>query len=110
MGSNDKGRTHAIALLLLALVVAATTILLTRYVSLGSTLAAVALPVAQMARDEAFAQEFPATLLCIVTAVFVIWAHRGNIRRLRRGEEHRIGGAKRNKTEGATGSEGTTTP
>ncbi|MHC5021988.1 MAG: hypothetical protein ACYTGX_18155, partial [Planctomycetota bacterium] len=54
------------------------------------------------AGDEAFTAQLPLTLLCIVTGAFVIWAHRSNIRRLRRGEEHRVGGAKRNTHEGGT--------
>ncbi len=91
----------------LAMAVAAATILFTRYVSLGSILAAITLPVAQIARarDQAFAPggELPLTLLCLVTGAFVIFAHRENIKRLRRGEENRVGGAKRNKIEGTPG-------
>lgn len=85
----------------LAMAVAAATILVTRYVSLGSILAAITLPVVQIARagDDALTSQLPLTLLCLTTGAFVIWAHRGNIQRLRRGEEHRVGGPKRNKIE-----------
>ena len=61
----------------------------TRYVSLGSILAAAALPVAVLFTP-------PQGGLAVVgfsaaLAVFVIWAHRTNVGRLLRGEEIRIG-------------------
>lgn len=64
----------------------------TRYVSLGSITAAALLPVAVLLTPHqggAALVYFSAAL-----AVFVIWAHRSNIRRLLRGEENRFGGAR----------------
>jgi acyl phosphate:glycerol-3-phosphate acyltransferase len=59
----------------------------TGYVSLGSVVAAAALPLLVWlsgARPEVL-------LLSLALAAFVIYAHRANIRRLLRGEEHRFG-------------------
>jgi glycerol-3-phosphate acyltransferase PlsY len=62
---------------------------LTRYVSLGSILGAIALAVSAM-----FLREQPAVIAAtIVTAVVIIWRHRENIRRLRRGTELRVDAA-----------------
>ena len=60
---------------------------LTRIVSLGSLVAAVVLPVAVYASHE------PRTVLWLsmALALFVIYAHRSNVRRLLRGQEHRFG-------------------
>jgi acyl phosphate:glycerol-3-phosphate acyltransferase len=64
-------------------------VLTTRYVSLGSLLAALILPVAVAVTPH---QGGAATLwFTLVLATFVIWAHRANIRRLLRGEENRFG-------------------
>lgn len=61
----------------------------TRYVSLGSMIAALVLPVAVALTPH---RGGTATLwFTVVLAAFVIWAHRANIGRLRRGEESRIG-------------------
>lgn len=60
----------------------------TGYVSLGSLLAAVALPIAIAALLGVHATVFPVS---IAIAAFVFWSHRANIGRLRRGEEHRFG-------------------
>jgi glycerol-3-phosphate acyltransferase PlsY len=60
----------------------------TRYVSLGSMLGAVALAATVLAR------EGPRSALAgiaVALAAFVIWTHRANIARLRRGEESRLG-------------------
>lgn len=57
------------------------------YVSLGSLMAAVVLPIAILLAHGAK----PLFYLAIVVAVFVFWTHRANIGRLRRGEEHRFG-------------------
>ncbi len=65
------------------------TVVITRYVSLGSVLAAVTLPVAVVLlphRGGSLVVGFTVAL-----AAFVIWAHRSNLGRLRRGEESRIG-------------------
>jgi acyl phosphate:glycerol-3-phosphate acyltransferase len=72
-----------IALAAFVLVVA-----LTRYVSLGSLVAAAVLPLVMAARDRA-----PTPLVVVSAALcgFVVWTHRSNIDRLRRGEESRLG-------------------
>lgn len=65
----------------------------TRYVSLGSILAALVLSVTQLVihRDNAFSGEnLPVTLLCLAGTVLVIWRHRSNIVRLWHGTENRI--------------------
>jgi glycerol-3-phosphate acyltransferase PlsY len=59
----------------------------TRYVSLGSMVAAAVLPVATAMRHGVRSPYFAlAALLC----VFVLWTHRANMGRLRRGEESRL--------------------
>jgi len=65
----------------------------TRYVSLGSILAAVALITTQLSmhRSEVFQGEAaPVTWLCLVGAALVIWRHRTNIVRLVQGTENKI--------------------
>jgi glycerol-3-phosphate acyltransferase PlsY len=74
--------------LLVALVVFILAILLTKYVSVGSIAAAVALPVTvwMMSPHNLF--------LCIVTTalgVLAIWKHKANIQRLMAGTENRLG-------------------
>jgi glycerol-3-phosphate acyltransferase PlsY len=61
---------------------------LTRYVSLASLLGATVLPIAilVLSRDP----QSPVFIASVIIAVFVFWTHRANIRRLRRGEEHRF--------------------
>lgn len=72
------------------------TVAATRFVSLGSILAAVFLPLAvAFTPHRGGSMALPFT---VALAGFVIWAHRGNIRRLLKGEESRIGDA----TEAAT--------
>ncbi len=63
-------------------------VLATGYVSLASILAALALPVA-IALIEGL--DSPLLYVSLVVAFFVVWTHRANIGRLRRGEEHRFG-------------------
>lgn len=60
---------------------------LTRVVSVGSLSAAVALPVAVVLTGESR----PTLWFALGLALFVIYAHRSNIRRLMRGEENRFG-------------------
>jgi acyl phosphate:glycerol-3-phosphate acyltransferase len=60
----------------------------TRYVSLGSMLGAVALATTVLVREGATS---PLALVAISIAAFVVWTHRANIGRLRRGEESRLG-------------------
>ena len=62
------------------------TLLVSRMVSVASMAAAVAVPVAGFFLDPG-----PAVMIFLVLmAVFVVWAHRSNIRRLLAGEEPRI--------------------
>ncbi len=74
------------AMLAFALVVAAS-----RYVSLGSLVGAVVLPMALVLQERALT---PLVLVSMSVAAFVFWTHRENIGRLRRGEERRIGRTK----------------
>lgn len=76
----------------LAMLVAITTFIalvaLTRFVSVGSMGAGAALVVASLAAYGAAAQR---TWLAGAVALFVVYTHRANIGRLRRGEEPRVG-------------------
>lgn len=65
------------------------TVALTRYVSLGSLIGALVLPVAMVALARGLT---PLSLVAAGIATFVFYTHRDNIRRLRRGEERKIGG------------------
>lgn len=60
--------------------------LLSCYVSLASILAAVALAVLSFVIRQP--NEF--RVLAVILSVFVIWRHRSNIDRLRRGQEHKV--------------------
>lgn len=73
-------------LVLFAVVVAAT-----RYVSAGSIAAAAACPFFAL---YFFWGSWVAFALCALVGLTVVWAHRGNIERLRSGTERKIGGAK----------------
>jgi glycerol-3-phosphate acyltransferase PlsY len=66
------------------------TVFLTRTVSLASVLAALMLPAAVALTPH----QGGVTLswFALALAAFVVWAHRANIKRLLRGEEHRFGG------------------
>jgi glycerol-3-phosphate acyltransferase PlsY len=85
------------AALLVAFAVFAVTFLASGYVSLGSLVAAAALPVAVLLTRGAGSLVFPASL---AIAAFVFWTHRANIGRLRRGEENRfrVGRGRRGET------------
>jgi acyl phosphate:glycerol-3-phosphate acyltransferase len=74
------------AAMLIALVVWAAIVAVTGYVSLGSISAAALLPVLVFATRGSG----PVLWLAVALAAFVIGAHRANIRRLLRGEEHRF--------------------
>lgn len=63
-------------------------VVMTRYVSLGSVAAAVACPFISLFF---FWGNWLGVLLCAITGFTVVWAHRGNIRRLLDGTERRIG-------------------
>jgi glycerol-3-phosphate acyltransferase PlsY len=79
---------------LIGLVVWAALVFATGYVSLASIAAALTVPIAIALRNGAR----PVLLLSIALAVFVVYAHRANIGRLRRGEEHRFGRRARSAT------------
>jgi glycerol-3-phosphate acyltransferase PlsY len=84
---------------LCAVVAFAVTVALTRYVSLGSLVGAVVLPVAILVQQRALT---PLFLVSVLIAAFVFYTHRDNIGRLRRGEERRIGGDRSPAPGGAT--------
>lgn len=63
------------------------TLWLTRYISLASILAAVALPISLVV----FSYPTVYVIFGIMLGAFVIWRHRPNIRRLAAGTEYRIG-------------------
>lgn len=71
---------------LIAGVVWGVVVLLTRLVSLGSLVAAIVLPLAVFATGEPQLEVW----LSVGLSLFVIYAHRTNIRRLLRGEEDRL--------------------
>ncbi len=83
----------ACALLAFVLTVAAT-----RYVSLGSLIGAVVLPVAMMVQAHAIT---PLSIVGVLIAAFVFYTHRENIGRLMRGNERKIGGDKTAQAGGA---------
>jgi glycerol-3-phosphate acyltransferase PlsY len=60
----------------------------TRFVSLGSMVGGAALFVAALVL---YGPRAPVTIVSLLVAGFVIWAHRANIGRMRRGEEARLG-------------------
>jgi glycerol-3-phosphate acyltransferase PlsY len=66
-------------------------VLLTRYVSIGSITAAVACPFIAL---WLFWGDLLSFALCTAVGLVIIWAHRGNIRRLKEGSEHRLGSKK----------------
>lgn len=63
-------------------------VLITRRVSVGSLTAAFVLPLGVIVQR---GPTDPLALICSAIAIFVIWLHRGNIRRLIDGTEPRIG-------------------
>ena len=73
---------------LLILIVFAVVLLSSGYVSLGSLIGAALLPVLI---GVTLGPKSPIFAISVLVAVFVYWTHRGNIGRLRRGEEHRFG-------------------
>ncbi len=62
------------------------------YVSLASLVAALVLPLGVLLIEGI---DSPLFYVAVVVAVFVVWTHRANIGRLRRGEESRFGGKKK---------------
>jgi glycerol-3-phosphate acyltransferase PlsY len=94
---------------LAAVVVWYVTLRLSKYVSLASMLAVLTIPVSYLisvipphATNQPLATTFkeiwhasPPLFGTLAIALLVIWRHRGNIRRLRRGEEPKVGGKAR---------------
>lgn len=76
---------------LIELAVFIVVVVASRYVSAGSLAAAVVCPFLSL---WIFWGEWPAWAMCVIAAVTVVWAHRGNIARLRAGSESRIGSKK----------------
>jgi len=62
------------------------------YVSLASLVAALVLPLGVLLIEGIDSALF---YVAVVVAVFVVWTHRANLGRLRRGEESRFGGKKK---------------
>ena len=67
-------------------------VLTTRYVSVGSIASAAACPIFSLFH---FAGDPLAICVCTIPALTIIWAHRGNIARLRAGTESKIGSKKK---------------
>ena len=70
----------------------------TRYISLGSIVAACAFPLAYFAIGRAcgwavLGDQLPLLLFAILMGGMIVWKHRSNIARLRAGTESRFGGA-----------------
>jgi glycerol-3-phosphate acyltransferase PlsY len=66
-------------------------VLLTRYVSIGSIASAIACPFVALGL---FWNDWLSVAFCAAVGLVIVWAHRGNIKRLREGSEHRIGRSK----------------
>jgi glycerol-3-phosphate acyltransferase PlsY len=81
-----------LALAPVALIISATSFFVvaasTRYASAGSLAAAVAMPIGVAVT---VGVQSPVFLASVCIAAFVIWAHRGNVRRLIHGQEKRLG-------------------
>ena len=75
----------AVVLPLIALFIVVVAI--SKYVSLGSIVIAAAFPVVCWV---AYPGRYVLAVFAVVVAAFVIWKHRSNLGRIRRGEEHRI--------------------
>ena len=78
--------------ILIAFGVFLVTVLITRYVSLGSILAAVTFPISVLL-TQTF--DLPVFLLCLFEALLAIYRHRANIGRLIRHEESKISFSKK---------------
>ena len=66
---------------------------LTRYVSLGSMVAAASLPLTLLVERLAFGARVPPPVwaFALVVPLFIVWTHRANVRRLLEGTESRVG-------------------
>lgn len=74
--------------MLVAFAVFVAVVLASGYVSLGSLISAVVLPTLLAVTA---GTRSPLFIVSAILASFVFWTHRSNIKRLRRGEEHRFG-------------------
>jgi glycerol-3-phosphate acyltransferase PlsY len=63
------------------------TVVIWKYVSLGSVVIAAAFPVVCLLM---YPDRYALAVLAFIVGAYVIWNHRSNIGRIRRGEEHRI--------------------
>jgi glycerol-3-phosphate acyltransferase PlsY len=72
--------------MIIPILIAVVIILLTRYVSLGSLLLGVTLPIVQLFRHAPWFQILFAVVLCVL----IFYRHRSNIARLARGTETRF--------------------
>ncbi len=79
---------------LMEILLFAVVVTVSRYVSLGSIAAAILCPVIAFYLFLCVSFEPWAFTTCTVAAVTVIWAHRGNMKRLAQGTENRIGSKK----------------
>lgn len=78
--------------LLVAIATWVVALLATRYVSVASIAAAVVIPVTLVAQSLLTASWNPAVMgFALLASALAVWKHRGNIARLRRGEENRFG-------------------
>jgi acyl phosphate:glycerol-3-phosphate acyltransferase len=71
---------------LITVVIWIAVVAITRYVSVGSIVAAAAFPFLVLAVQA----PWPTVVFAFLAAIMVIWRHRSNIERLRRGEERRL--------------------
>lgn len=78
---------------LVCLIIFGTLVATTRYVSVGSISAAIALPIVLILLDRIFGHPVPSVLfgLSLVMTVLIVFTHRSNIRRLLQGTENRLG-------------------
>ncbi len=83
--------TYGVVPSLIEIAIFAVLVLATRYVSLGSVAAALACPFFAL---YCFWGDALSIALCTIAGLTVVWAHRGNIKRLAAGNERRVGDKK----------------
>jgi len=75
----------------IAFLVWVTVSLATKYISLGSLTAAFVIPIVAVCQSGAWTnQHLPITIFSIIALVIVLYMHRGNIARLRKGKENKV--------------------
>ncbi len=77
-------------MLITSLLVGIPTVLLSRYMSLGSLFGAIAVPLTTLALVVAFDRPWPYFIYAATAAGLIIYKHKDNIERLRTGTERRI--------------------